>query len=81
MVTQLTNKLTFQLFPEIGGEMTKNLDHYKDIPKQIYVVATEKMHRMYSAEGHALNFFAKQADAGLHPIIIVYTPTDQKKGQ
>ena len=55
--------------------MAKQADHFREVPENVYVVATDKAYRIYTAEGHALNWFTKQADAGLKPRFIKYVPT------
>jgi len=55
--------------------MAKNADHCSPAPSKLYVVATEKLHRIYAAEGHARNFFIKQTELGNKPEIIIYCPT------
>lgn len=52
--------------------MTKQSDHYRAVPKSIFVVMTDKSYRIYTAEGHALNWYNKQATKGLHPKLIKY---------
>jgi hypothetical protein len=63
-----------KLFPGIGGDVSKSADFYKPAPKVIYVVATERSYRQYTAEGHALNWFAKQVELNRNPVLIKYFP-------
>ena len=75
------DKFLLQVFPGIGGYMAKQADHYRDVPEYIYVVATEKSYRIYTAEGHALNWFAKQSEQGLNPILKKYASVEEQKAQ
>lgn len=68
-----------KLFPGIGGNMTKQADHYRPAPNVIYVVESSKGFRIYTAEGHAFNWFTKQAELGRNPRMIKYMPTIEEE--
>lgn len=77
MKTDRTGLFITRLFPGIGGKMSKDADKYGRVPEVIYVVKTDRSYRVYTAEGHALNWFAKQAGLNRTPVLIKYTANDK----
>lgn len=75
----MIDKFLLQVIPEIGGQMAKQADHFRSVPKNIFVVVADGAYRIYTAEGHALNWFAKQAAKNLNPTLIKYIPTEENK--